>query len=156
MDTDSKSGKTEANTMVSGSEIKQMDRAHLFMLMAIFTKGSGRMTKLMATEHISTPTEQPTSENGLKTNSTEPESKNGQMVPNMKASTKTEGNMEMDVSLLQMEARILGNSATTKSPASANTSGPTKNNTKENGRKIKCMEKAFLFGEMGRSMKDRF
>lgn len=83
---------------------------------------------------------------GLKTNSTAPELKSGQMVLATKDSTRTERSMETAVSALLMEAPIPGSSAITKFQVSVNTFGLTVKRTRVSGTKTKCMGEAHSFG----------
>jgi hypothetical protein len=96
MDTDSKSGKMDQSTMGSGNAIKQMAMAPLFMLTVISMRVSGWMTKLMDMELTSMPMEPRMLVNGSKISNMDTVSKNGQMVPNMRANIKMGRSMEMD------------------------------------------------------------
>ena len=64
------------------------------MLMETSMRGSGSMIKLMAMELTSMLMVQLMLENGMKTNSTALESRNGQMVQNTRVSIKMVKNME--------------------------------------------------------------
>ena len=79
------------------------------MLMAIFMRGSGSMTKLMDMELISMQMGLLMLENGTKISNTDTASKNGLMVPSMRASIKMARNMEMDSLLLLTPVHTLDN-----------------------------------------------
>ena len=66
------------------------------MLMAIFMKGSGSMIRLTDMELISMQMGLLMLENGTKISNMDTESKNGLMVPSMRASIKMARNTEMD------------------------------------------------------------
>lgn len=95
MDTDSKSGKMDQSTMGSGNAIKQMAMVPLFMQMVISMRVSGWMTKLMDMELTSMLMEPRMLANGLKINNMDTVSRNGQMVPNMRANIKMGRSMAM-------------------------------------------------------------
>ena len=78
----------------------------------------------------------------MKTNNMVKVLKNGQMVPNMKVTTKMERNMVMAVSHLQMVATTQVSSRITRFLASVNTYGLMARYMRAVGKKIKCMGKA--------------
>lgn len=96
MDTASKSGKMDLNTMDNGSVIKQTAMELSFMLMVIFTRDSGLMIKLMDMVLISMPMELHMLVSGLKINSMDMVLRNGLIAQSMRVNIKTARNMEMD------------------------------------------------------------
>lgn len=154
MDTVTKSGKMDLDMTDSGIAIKQMAKANLFMLMAMFMRASGTMTKPMVMELIDMPMELLMSASGQKINNTEEESKSGQMVLNMKECIKMVRNMAMVPSLLLTALLIPDNFLTMRFPDLVNMFGLMEKCMKEHGKEIKCMETESLYGKMAKNMKD--
>jgi hypothetical protein len=93
----SKCGKMAQNMMGNGKEIRPTDKVHLYMLTAIFMKGSGSMIKHMGMGHTSMRMGRLMLVNGTKTSNTELASKSGRMVLNMRDSIRMARSMETDV-----------------------------------------------------------
>lgn len=85
-------------------------------------------------------------ESGWRTNNMGQESKNGRMEQGMKVNINMEKNMETENLLLLTEVRISASLEITRSLEWASMFGQMGKHMKENGTKIRCMEKELSYG----------
>lgn len=143
-----KCGKTVVSLSVTGKTINQMEEVDLFMQMEMSTKESGRMTKHMVEEYMSTQTGQNMLENGWKIVNMGKDLKHGLMglftlaTIHMAKNTGSESlngvtahrTVDSFIIITYMEKEI--------------THGRMEDSMMESGCKTKCMAKEFLLGLM--------
>ena len=143
MVTGSRFGQTVRNMKVSGNKTRLMATVNLFMLMVMFTRASGRMTKHTAMEDTSMLMEQLMLEIGKTISSMERVLKHGLTGPNMKDNTSKERSMAREHLPLQMAAFTMETSNRMRSQVKADTCGPMAKLMKGIGRKTRCMDTEF-------------
>ena len=122
--------------------------------MAMSTKASGLMTRLMEKELILMPMGLTTMETGSTINNMATAWNRGQMVPSTKATTSMARRKEKVSLPLLMAVSMKVSLNRTKSVDTENIHGLMENNMKESGVTTKCTAKAHSFGKTKRSTKD--
>jgi hypothetical protein len=142
-----KSGRTAASTLVTGRMTSPTVRADSSMLMEMYTRVSGRMTRRKEEVTMNIQMRQSTTETGRKIDSMALESKHGLTMHDMKVTTSLERNMVSVTLSGPMDLRILVSSIVTIFMERAFTLGMMDESTMGTGSKTKCTEKAPLPGQ---------
>jgi hypothetical protein len=153
MDMVSRYGLMDLSTKENGKTTRQMGMANLYMQTETFMRVNGRMIRHMEWATTSMRMELPIMESGKMTNSMGRELKHGLIVQNMKASIMKVKNTERELCSLLMVVSTQGTSSLMKYQAKENMFGQMENLTKDNGRKIKCMDMVCSLGKMEKDMK---
>jgi len=124
------------------------------MLTVMSMKVTGSMIRLKDEELMNIWMVPNTWENGEKIANTDMESRVGQTMPDMKAITNMERNMELVLSNGAMAHLTSGNFIITIFTARVFTLGQTTESMKENGAPTKCTEKELSLGPMGVNMSE--
>jgi hypothetical protein len=148
-----KPGLTVHSMKATGVVVKHMAREDLYMLMVMFTRVIGAKTKLRETANIFTPMVPCMKVNGSMINSMAWLKKSGQMDHAMRASTRMEERMALDLSSGLIGLPIPDTSLATTLKAKALISGLMKGLSRVTGSTIRCMARECLLGVMAESMR---
>ena len=145
-----RNGQMGPSTKESGEKTRQMGKASWRMLMAIFMKASGKMTKLTVMDNICMRMEPHIQAIGWKISRKVEVLRHGLMVRGTRVSTRRGRSMERGAWTLQMAAYIRETLRSMKSKGSESTHGPMERHMKVSGKAIKCTVKVCCFGGMER------